>query len=496
MTRKPKTNASTTTVQLGLAAALGDGSTTKPEVTLLNLDRLRGIPLADMKRYEKDEWNAFLQSIREGGLEQPIIVRPAADGIDYEIVEGRHRALAFQQLRLTEIPCIVRKDYDAKSAAVAEFVTNHQRKAATPLQEARAFQAAITAGLTQDDVAKRAGVSVTTVRNRLQILQLPESLAARVGDDLRMDNLEELVEIANAKDIPQGVRDQALQAAAKVKGSYGHEDAARKSVADGTHRAWLDEKLTGDYYLQRDEKLVKLLAKVPQVDIGRRTLFLDAPAAKTIIKDFKEKHRTSSPNSSRGGARRDIESIKKQREKNRVQKIQLDLLAKKLTGAISYGREWTDALLLRYVDRLGLIASRKAEREAFEAVTGIKGWSGRGENLVAHIRKAKLGTVAAGRLLHAALFFDLNNKMSYSTDGGVPKEYAMLLLGKSRDAIVAQAKREVAAVLKEESTKESKGGKKGHGKPSKGKAKPAVAVADDDVDDGLVDEDLEADLEA
>jgi ParB family transcriptional regulator, chromosome partitioning protein len=76
---------------------------------------------------------------------------------------------------LTEVPALVRDLTDREALELA-LVENLQREDLSPVEEARGYQALLSMGLTQEEVAKRVGKARSTVANALRLLQLPEEV--------------------------------------------------------------------------------------------------------------------------------------------------------------------------------------------------------------------------------------------------------------------------------------------------------------------------------
>jgi ParB family chromosome partitioning protein len=111
-------------------------------------------------------------SIRAQGILQPLLVTP--DGV---VVAGHRRLAAARLAGLDAVPAIARPVGEREQLELM-LVENLQRRALSPLQEARAFRRLLDAGLTQADVARRVGVPAATVHERLLILRLvPEAQA-------------------------------------------------------------------------------------------------------------------------------------------------------------------------------------------------------------------------------------------------------------------------------------------------------------------------------
>jgi ParB family chromosome partitioning protein len=117
----------------------------------------------------------------EGGIQIRLIVRKAEKG--YELISGERRLKAAKELKLKEVPVIIREATD-EEVRVVMLVENLQREDLTPLEEASGLQGLIDMGRDPKDLAKRVGKSETWVRERLKLLEAPEELRTmmREGD--------------------------------------------------------------------------------------------------------------------------------------------------------------------------------------------------------------------------------------------------------------------------------------------------------------------------
>ena len=113
-------------------------------------------------------------SIREHGIIQPLVLRKLGD--KYEIIAGERRYKAAQMAGLSTVPAVVANIDDNKSAEVA-LVENVQRRDLTPIEEARSYKNLLDKGyLTQEQLAKRMGLSQPAVANKLRLLNLDEEV--------------------------------------------------------------------------------------------------------------------------------------------------------------------------------------------------------------------------------------------------------------------------------------------------------------------------------
>ena len=119
----------------------------------------------------------LVESVREFGLLQPILVRPLRDAADtYEIIAGERRWRAAQRAQLHEVPVVIRSIGDMDALQIG-LVENLQRADLTAIDEAQGFKRLMEEFTqTQDDVAKTVGKSRPHIANTLRLLDLPSSV--------------------------------------------------------------------------------------------------------------------------------------------------------------------------------------------------------------------------------------------------------------------------------------------------------------------------------
>ncbi len=120
-------------------------------------------------------------SIRELGVLQPLLVRPAEQG-GYTLIAGERRWRAARRAGLATVPAVVRTTDDLTSVEQA-LVENLHREDLTPLEEAAAYQQLIEDfEMTHEQVAVRVGKSRATVTNVLRLLSLPPAIQHLLAD--------------------------------------------------------------------------------------------------------------------------------------------------------------------------------------------------------------------------------------------------------------------------------------------------------------------------
>jgi ParB family transcriptional regulator, chromosome partitioning protein len=134
-------------------------------------------PLQPRRVFSDQELEDLAGSIRENGLLQPLVVRPApgAEG-RYELVVGERRFRALSRLAWEDVPVIVREATD-ETLLVLALVENLQREALNPLEEAEGYAALSERfELSHADIAKAVGKDRSTVANVVRLLKLPPSV--------------------------------------------------------------------------------------------------------------------------------------------------------------------------------------------------------------------------------------------------------------------------------------------------------------------------------
>ncbi len=152
----------------------------EPQVLQVNLDDI--IPNRFQPRISFDDQGLkeLSASIKEHGIIQPLVLRKL--GKKYEIIAGERRYKAATLAGLTVVPAVISNIDDNKSAEIA-LVENIQRRDLTPIEEARSYKNLLDKGyLTQEDLAKKMGLSQPAVANKLRLLNLDDSVQQALLD--------------------------------------------------------------------------------------------------------------------------------------------------------------------------------------------------------------------------------------------------------------------------------------------------------------------------
>lgn len=136
----------------------------------VNLGSIVPSPLQPRKDFARDALSELVDSIRQHGIIQPLVVRDV-DG-KHELIAGERRWRAAQEAGLTEVPIITRVATDLEVVEIS-LIENLQRADLNPIEEAQAYsRLAAEFGLRQEDIAQKVGRSRAAVANSMRLLDL------------------------------------------------------------------------------------------------------------------------------------------------------------------------------------------------------------------------------------------------------------------------------------------------------------------------------------
>ena len=139
-------------------------------------------PLQPRKNFEPEALQELVDSIRQHGIIQPLIVR-RVDG-RHELIAGERRWRAAKELELTEVPVIVRTASDLEVLELS-LIENLQRTDLNPIEEAQGYsRLAGEFGMKQEEIAQKVGRSRAAVANAMRLLDLNPQIQTWVAQDL------------------------------------------------------------------------------------------------------------------------------------------------------------------------------------------------------------------------------------------------------------------------------------------------------------------------
>jgi ParB family chromosome partitioning protein len=204
-------------------------------------------PLQPRKTFRPEELTELIDSIKERGIIQPLIVR-LVNG-KYELIAGERRWRAAGEAGLETLPVIVR---EASNRDVLELalIENLQRADLSPIEEAEAYSRLMKEfTLTQEQVAQQVGKGRAVVANAVRLLTLPEQIRAWVGSgDLSVGHAKVLLGLDRAEEqllAAERIRKENLTVRATERlvesmRAGTKRPARRKAIAAGSEAIFAD----------------------------------------------------------------------------------------------------------------------------------------------------------------------------------------------------------------------------------------------------------------
>lgn len=167
----------------------------KEEIVYLDLSDLH--PFKDHPFGVRDdaEMKSLVESVRNGGVNQPALVRPREGG-GYEIIAGHRRQMASQLAGYRNMPCIVRNMTDDEAILAMTDDNLRQRETILPSEKALSLKmqyeaikhqgargdSAEAGKLSLESVGQRNGMSVKTVQRYIWLNDLVPELKQTMDD--------------------------------------------------------------------------------------------------------------------------------------------------------------------------------------------------------------------------------------------------------------------------------------------------------------------------
>ena len=167
----------------------------KEEIVYLDLSDLH--PFKDHPFGVRDdaEMKSLVESVRNGGVNQPALVRPREGG-GYEIIAGHRRQMASQLAGYRNMPCIVRNMTDDEAILAMTDDNLRQRETILPSEKAMSLKmqyeaikhqgargdSAEAGKLSLESVGQRNGMSVKTVQRYIWLNDLVPELKQTMDD--------------------------------------------------------------------------------------------------------------------------------------------------------------------------------------------------------------------------------------------------------------------------------------------------------------------------
>ncbi len=171
---------------------------TEDRIYELDVNQLQSNPLQPRGIITPDSLSELVESIREQGLLEPIVVAETPAG--YQIIAGERRWRASRLAGLEKVPVVVKKT-TPQGMLEMSIVENVQREDLNPIERALAYKRLIDEfGLGTNEVAKRVGKSAPTVSNTIRLLSLPDAIKdALVAGVITEGHVRPLISLGDPK---------------------------------------------------------------------------------------------------------------------------------------------------------------------------------------------------------------------------------------------------------------------------------------------------------
>ena len=151
----------------------------KGDVQKIKVDLIVPNPYQPRREPDPDKLKDLVESIKEKGVVQPILVRSM--GSQYQLIAGERRFQATKIAQLDEIPVIIREADDREMLELA-IIENIQREDLNPIDEALAYHQLMNEfSMTQEEAAKRVGKERSTLANSVRLLKLASDVQTKLA---------------------------------------------------------------------------------------------------------------------------------------------------------------------------------------------------------------------------------------------------------------------------------------------------------------------------
>jgi ParB family chromosome partitioning protein len=149
-------------------------------VIMIGLDEIDPNQSQPRLNFDEAALTELAESIKNVGVLSPILLAP--NGRRYTIIAGERRWRASRIAGLNAVPAIIR-DWDEVKRLEAALIENLQRDDLNPVEEAAGIRLLMEqCGYTQEEAARRLGMSRPAVSNLLRLLSLPGPILDMLAD--------------------------------------------------------------------------------------------------------------------------------------------------------------------------------------------------------------------------------------------------------------------------------------------------------------------------
>lgn len=173
-------------------------------IKMVDIDSLTPSPYQPRKNFNPEALNALVNSIKEKGVLQPLLVRKTDN--KYEIIAGERRWRAAKEAGIKEVP-VIEKSFDNQETLEVALIENLLRENLSVIEEAEGFNRLITEfSHTHDALSQIIGKSRSYITNTLRLLTLPATVQEMIKNNvLTAGHARTLVGMENAEELAQKI---------------------------------------------------------------------------------------------------------------------------------------------------------------------------------------------------------------------------------------------------------------------------------------------------
>ena len=213
-------------------------------VTELDTNVLQANPLQPRGVITSESLSDLVESIREQGILEPLVVASTPAG--YQIIAGERRWRAAKILGLKNVPVVI-KQTSPQGMLEMSIVENVQREDLNPIERAQAYKRLIDEfGLGTNEVARKVGKSAPTISNTIRLLSLPDAIKdALVAGVITEGHVRPLISLGESK-LMLDLFKKILRENSTVRQTEDMARRAKSTITEGetrtkSDRLWVPE---------------------------------------------------------------------------------------------------------------------------------------------------------------------------------------------------------------------------------------------------------------
>ncbi len=251
-----------------------DNTNTDESIHELEINMLQANPLQPRGVIAPASLNDLVDSIREQGILEPLVVARTPAG--YQIIAGERRWRAAKLLGLSKVPVVI-KETTPQGMLEMSIVENVQREDLNPIERALAYKRLIDEfGLGTNEVARKVGKSAPTVSNTIRLLSLPDAIKdALVAGVITEGHVRPLISLGDTNLMLDLFR-RILRENSTVRQT---EEEARKAKGEIQKRE--PRTVTDKLWIPELDEMAQKIAK--QYNLNKATIFQSSKKARILI---------------------------------------------------------------------------------------------------------------------------------------------------------------------------------------------------------------------